>query len=303
MQQLSSAIFYTQSDIWTAINEIRNLPGNIRVASPYISDKVQFDWKAGDFLLIALSETNVKKGFVNPAAVEELLDKGVKVYSNEKLHAKIYSNYEQAIICSCNLSFASQKEWLEAGVLVADAANLERVNIFFKDHLKETNLVTKERLVELKDLFATDTNEPQELQRHSEFHGNVWSAVLVDGEKLDENINRKIQSSRKEVEVEKNIYTYDHFRSNKTEYNSGDFIIRFRNVNGKMRVYFPASCIMIKSITDELCVVHLRHRSSYPSIEWDNIKSGFADLDLDAETKKLNQGQKVLERLYYYFNK
>jgi hypothetical protein len=303
MEQASSAIFYTQPDIWNAINNLRSSSGNIRVASPYISDKVRFEWKTGDFLLIALSETNVRKGFVNPHAVEALMDRGVKVYSNEKLHAKIYSNDEQAIISSCNLSYASQNEWLEAGVVVNDTTNLERVALFFSDNLKDTNLVNKERLVQLKDIFGIEVVEPQKPTTVSNLLENVWSVSLMDGEKLPENLQTKVQSTINETEKDKTNCSYYHFRTtNKDDFRIGDYIIQFKIVGGAMKIFFPARCIKVAPITDNLFMVHLKHKGSYTPLEWENLKPIFSDLDLSPAHNKLDEGLKVLERLYHYFN-
>lgn len=302
MEQPSSAIFYTKSDIWTTINKIRSLSGTLKVASPYISDKVQFEWKTGDFLLIALSEANVKKGFVNPYAVEELIEKGVKVYSNDKLHAKIYSNNEQAIICSCNLSYTSQNEWLEAGVLVNDTLNLQKVATFFNDNLKDANRISKERLVQLKPLFRTESDELKEQTTAINIEENVWSISLVDADKLSADLQSKIKSSINETEKNKNIYNYSHFRTEKNEFHIDDYIIRFKTIGGTMKIFFPARCIKVAPISDNLFIVHLRHKGNYQPLEWENVKSIFQDLDLNPSQRKIEQGVKVLERLYHYFN-
>lgn len=94
------------------------------------------------------------------------------------MHAKIYSNNEQAIICSCNLSIASQKEWLEGGVRVNDQANLEKVNLFFYDNLKAVNLVSKDRLVQLKGAFGIALDELREQTFTPNLAENVWSGIL-----------------------------------------------------------------------------------------------------------------------------
>jgi hypothetical protein len=303
MEQPSSAIFYTQSDVWTAIKKLRRPSENIKVASPYIGDKVQFDWKAGDSLLIALSEANVRKGFVNPNALEELIDRGVKVYSNEKLHAKVYSNDEQAIICSCNLSYASQNEWLEAGIWISDTSNLEKVTLFFNDNMKGANLISKERLVQLQQLFGIDFNEFNEQVTASTLLENVWSVSLVDGETLPESLQKKIQIANKQTEKDKVNYSYYRFRtSNNDEFQVGDYIIRFKNVDGIMKIFFPARCIKISPITDNLFMIYLRNKGSFQPLEWEHLKSIFSDLDLSPIHSKVEQGAKVLERLYRYFN-
>lgn len=305
MEQTPSAIFYSYSEIWTAITKLCAVPENIKVASAYISDKVQFKWKAGDCLLIALSDTNVRNGSVNPFAVEELVDKGVKVYSNEMLHAKIYCTNEQAIICSCNLSYSSQNDWLEAGVSVTDTHNLDKIASFFKENFKEINLVSKERLAQLKKVFRADVDKPKEQPPAFNLEENVWSVSLIDMEKLPEVLQTRVQSSISETETERNIYSYYHFRTEKNEFRVGDYIIQFKSIGDEMKVFFPARCIKITAITDNLFMVHLRHKGSYQPLKWDDLKSQFLDLDLNpiAWRSKIEQKQKVLERVYHYFNK
>ena len=303
MEQRFSATFYAQSDIWEAINLMRDHPGNIRVASPYISDKVRFDWKAGDMLLIALSEINVRKGFVNPHVIEDLMDKGVKVYSNEKLHAKIYSNDEQAIICSCNLSYASQNDWLEAGVWLNDTWNLERVALFFGDNLKDSNLIAREGLVQLKGIFGIEFNAVKEKVTVHDLSESVWTVSLVNGEHLPKNLQKEVQSTINEIEKDKTNYSYYHFRTtNKDNFQVGDYIIQFKSVAGVMKIFFPARCIKVAPVTDNLFMVHLKHRGRYMPLEWQNLKPFFPDLDLSTSRKRLNQGLNVLERLYCRFN-
>lgn len=298
-----SGIFYRGHETWKVINEICSSHQNILVASPYISDKVQFSWKSGDVLLVALSETNVRKGFVNPNSLEGLINLGVRIYSNEKLHAKIYFTQEQAFICSCNLSYASQNEWLEAGVLVKDPETLVTVMKFFDENLTDLNVVSLERVKYLKTIFEVNLDNAKQLINRLEFPSNVWSVFLTPGETMDESLEKLIKDSISQIEIQKDTYSYYHFRNQKNEFRIGDFIIQFQEIEGKMRVYFPSICIGLAKITDTLFIIHLSHEGFYEALEWDKIKSSFIGSELRPQFKKIDTHQKVLENLYLHFHK
>lgn len=186
-------IFYKSPEIWNKIDAICALPANIKVASPFISDKVKFNWKNGDSLLVALTEQNVRKGYVNPFAIEEVIKEGVSVYSNENLHAKIYTNGEKAIVCSCNLSQASQSKWVEAGVSVSDSESLKNISDFFENNLIESHLVTSESLEYFKGIFRIDLEALSQMSDAPFFPGNVWSIDLVTSKSEEDYIEEKIK--------------------------------------------------------------------------------------------------------------
>jgi hypothetical protein len=302
MSLLTATQFLYGREIWQIITQICDSHENIKVASPYVSDKVKFKWKSGDQLLIALSENNVRKGFVNPVAVEEIIKSGVKVYTTESLHAKIYSNGNSAIVSSCNLSLASQNEWLEAGVLISDTFNMEKVNTFFAENCIEQSLVTIEKLSSFKNIFNVQTDITKEEDDLEPFNGNLWSLVLIDVDKLEKSIEDKIQNVVNSAKKEHNNITYHYFRSKYLDISVGDYIIIFQKVNGDLKIFYPCECFKIDQITDELCVFHLSQKGAYKPIEWEKAKSYFSNLGLNPEKSLIIQKQRVLERLYFCFN-
>lgn len=106
---------------------------------------------AGDVLICDASDATLASGGTAPVVLRALRDKGVRVYSNPRLHAKVYVGADQALVSSGNLSQQSAGN-LEAGVRLSDRKSVTAARAFVTglvDHLKTD--VVDETFLDLAD--------------------------------------------------------------------------------------------------------------------------------------------------------
>jgi hypothetical protein len=151
MKQKGQAEFLDHSAVWKALT--RRAAGPRRVASPYVGEGASklLPWKKGDVLVCALSRLNARAGNVCPAEIDKLRKKGVKVFVEPDLHAKVTRIGDHAVVGSANLSNHSKDKLDEAGVILRDAANLAAIDAWFDARMVEP--VTPGLLAECKKAY------------------------------------------------------------------------------------------------------------------------------------------------------
>src|SRR5690606_10640523 len=109
-------------EIWPTLKKLSKASARTRVAVAYlgIGASKQLDWKKNDVLVVAMSLENVKCGQVNPFEIQTLFDLGVKIYTLQGLHAKIYVFDNDVVIGSANISFRSENVLTESALLTDD---------------------------------------------------------------------------------------------------------------------------------------------------------------------------------------
>lgn len=82
---------------------------------------------------------NLDSGATNPHAVSELLQRGVQVKSNPRLHAKVYLGDGYAVVASANLSAnglsledGEVTGWIEAGYEVSDSMGWRNIESWWE---------------------------------------------------------------------------------------------------------------------------------------------------------------------------
>lgn len=116
----------------------RSTKGPRKVAVPYVGRGASslLPLRGGDVLLCALTLANAKMGSVTPSELRLLRRNGVKLFTREDLHAKVYLFGSRAVVCSANLSHNSGK-LDEAGVLVTDREEVAAIREWFEMRLVE----------------------------------------------------------------------------------------------------------------------------------------------------------------------
>jgi hypothetical protein len=123
--------FLKDASLWKELR--RRAKGCRKVAAPYIGEGAStlLPWKKGDVLVCALSKVNARAGNVCPAEIEKLRKKGVKIYVEPDLHAKVMRLEDRAIVGSANISDRSKNKLDEAGVVLRDDAALASIDAWF----------------------------------------------------------------------------------------------------------------------------------------------------------------------------
>ena len=172
MKQKRQTEFLDHDAVWKAL--IRRAAGPRRVASPYVGEGASklLPWKRGDVLVCALSNLTARAGNVCPAEIEKLRKKGVKVFVEPELHAKVTRFADHAIVGSANLSYHSKDKLDEAGVILRDAAALAAIDTWFKERMVDP--VTPGLIAECKKAYRKPKWEPVSERKGSSSDRAFW---------------------------------------------------------------------------------------------------------------------------------
>jgi hypothetical protein len=107
------------------------------VAIPYVGagSAQLLSLGAGDVLVCALTEANCRNGSVCPQELQKLEKRGVRIFAEADLHAKVYVLGTRVIVGSANLSLNSRDALVEAGLYTSDRSVVKRTRAWFKDRL------------------------------------------------------------------------------------------------------------------------------------------------------------------------
>jgi hypothetical protein len=297
---------FSSEEIWTVINNFSESSLKKKVASAYLGKSVVFKWNLGDVLLIGLSEKNVVDGLIDLEKVEEIINLGVKVYKKENLHSKIYFNKEMVIVCSCNLSMASQNDWLEAGIYTSDSKILQSVNAFFKTYACEDKLVTKEELEKLRMVKKGKSGVKQEMEL-SNIKAKVWVLSTISSGKEDPITEMALNVKKMQViEADENEANWLHIKLDDPHYfdiQSGDFVIGFTGNHSECLLFPLYKCIQASFINDNLYYINLKQKKGHGGKKWEDVKSLFDGFDLQNYRGELiNNKDKIIQEMLLLFS-
>ncbi|HQN96273.1 MAG TPA: hypothetical protein PLM61_07870 [Thermoanaerobaculales bacterium] len=125
-----------QRDVWTAITgSARRTKRRSWVAVAYFGKDGHklLPLRPGSHLAVDASEAAVKSGMTCPAALKKLVAKGVRVYSVENLHAKVFVVGSTAFVGSPNASHHSAGTLVEAMVETSDRRTVAEAKAFVGD--------------------------------------------------------------------------------------------------------------------------------------------------------------------------
>ncbi|MGP4990421.1 phospholipase D-like domain-containing protein [Glutamicibacter ardleyensis] len=146
--------FYSE-DVWPHITEIVDGAGEIHAAIAFLGNDAsdRLPLKAGDVLLVNARADNVSSRATSPFAIERFINRGVKVYSSERLHAKVIATDKHAIVGSANASASSARS--SEAIIVTDSTKDRRsVKEFVLREINNHGMeIIPEKLEDLKRLY------------------------------------------------------------------------------------------------------------------------------------------------------
>ncbi len=118
----------TGSEIWARIGALIQTADQAFVAVPYLGEGAaeMLPLKRGSVLVTRYEVGALKAGQICPKDVIKLVDQEVQVFSEPRLHAKIYAFPDCVIIGSSNASKTSRDTLLEACVEIEDRAIIKK---------------------------------------------------------------------------------------------------------------------------------------------------------------------------------
>ena len=153
---------FITEDIWGRISDLSRASKRRRVAVAYVaSDGMKMLRLAkGDLLVVDMSEARVKVGATDPTLIREYMDKGVTVYSFQRLHAKVFVFDRTAVIGSTNVSKYSRVDLTEAAILTTDPRIVEECRNFIEGLASRLEPVDRDYLAKCQKLYRKPKWEP-----------------------------------------------------------------------------------------------------------------------------------------------
>jgi PLD-like domain len=136
---MSKDRFLDAQTLWPTLRHLaQKSRGPTWIAAPYLGEGGAglLHLGGGDRLVVALTPSNSRAGSVCPAEIRKLQRRGVQVFINANLHAKVYLVGSTAVVCSANLSQRSAV-LDEAGLLTKDAKVVEKIKEWFAERWDE----------------------------------------------------------------------------------------------------------------------------------------------------------------------
>lgn len=152
---------YLREKLWETILQKSISSEKTIVVSPYIGTNIEelIRLKKDDVVVCYLNEESVKSGSVNPHTLEQLFNAGVKIFSHQKLHSKIYLFDSSAIVGSANLSTNSNKELHESGIYTDKKRIIEDVKKEIEQIIENSNKISIDHIEALKKFFKRSKRE------------------------------------------------------------------------------------------------------------------------------------------------
>jgi hypothetical protein len=165
---------------------VQKYPGRSHIAVAFFSSNAskQLPLESGSILVVNLSEPTLAAGLTNPYELEKLLRKGVAIYNNPKLHAKVFVFPGSAVVGSNNASHSSANNLLEAAIEVTATGTVAACKKYVKSLCQSPPLGT-EHLQYLKGLYrAPTTTVPTNLPSngHTDSGSRLWAVRVEDAE-------------------------------------------------------------------------------------------------------------------------
>lgn len=146
---------------WESITKAAATPGPRYAAIAYVSGKAPdlLPLTHGDVLVVNASIGTAKAHITDPKALRTFINRGVKVYSCDDLHAKVIATKNRAVVGSANASTNSTNV-VEASVITNDKEIIAAVTAFVENLVSDARQVTRSSLVELDRWWAEGTFTP-----------------------------------------------------------------------------------------------------------------------------------------------
>lgn len=114
------------SNLWTEIHKLTEAGARegdrTQACIAYLTAPDLLHWRSGDLLIVNASDAAIRCGETSAKALRRLAKKGVKLYSEPLLHAKVVLVGNTVVVGSGNVSASSRSRLLEAAVLTTSPA-------------------------------------------------------------------------------------------------------------------------------------------------------------------------------------
>lgn len=300
---------FIDEDIW-GYASVHVEKSNMNIACIAYITQTSLPLKDGDVLICDASEAAIKQGKTSATILEAYLKRGVVLFSDSSLHAKMLLTDDYLFIGSANLS-AHSLHLSEAGVMTADFEIMSSAQLFCTERMLEENRIDENRIGFLKTLEVESKALIQFAPKKKQIpkRTNYWLTEL--GAELPQTKIKRIEGIIQD-ELKKDgedilqkingldwIYVYSTGIL-KGKLKKGDRLLRVEWIGKQQRVFSPQT--ILKIIPDGKCeiVIHSTLKSS--SVTFARFKKGLQKLNLVSDEEifyyqpfKESDGAKLLE--------
>ena len=166
-------------NIWNEIGCLSSVSSKKHVAVAYLTDASMLHLKMNDVLVVDASDRAIMTGQTSANALDDLFATGVRLYSQEGLHAKVYVFDASVVIGSANASLSSRKRLIEAAVLCDDADVVQHATSYVSEIARRAVVIDRtfvDRVLELPVERQGSSNNSQvtENDENEEYPASLW---------------------------------------------------------------------------------------------------------------------------------
>jgi hypothetical protein len=272
--------FLDRYDLWSTLRVLaRRTKGPRYVAVPYLGEggAALLPLSRGDVLICALTEQNSRNGSVCPAEIAVLQKRGVRVYWQSDLHAKIYLFGRTSIVGSPNLSKSSRDNLDEAALVTTDSDVARRLRNWFSDRMQAP--VTPRWLLHCRSIYRPPKGGVRRgKDARMPLARGVWllgigptdypeseKSAFSSGEKV---ASARLRNSRR--------YRVDSIRwTGKADFERGDLVVQIWQ-NGKTEVHPHSTLLNIKRTrvnrNAPVTYLYLEMPRKFKTVPWSQFK-------------------------------
>jgi hypothetical protein len=111
-----------------------------RVAVAYLSGDSHLRFGKGDIVIVNASERAISSGQTSAPVIARAVKRGARLFSNSRLHAKVFLSDSQLLVSSANMSGSSQG-LIEAGLLTDDEAAITVARDWFRNLITQSTRI------------------------------------------------------------------------------------------------------------------------------------------------------------------
>ncbi|MFO0795928.1 MAG: phospholipase D family protein [Gemmataceae bacterium] len=123
-------MLFTGRDIWQQIDQLREQEGPLKVAVAFLSSNRRFRLRSGDIAIVNATDGAIRTGQTSARVLARAVRDGASIYSNPKLHAKVFIAPNVVLAGSANVSDNSPS-LDEAGIVSADPLDVASARSWF----------------------------------------------------------------------------------------------------------------------------------------------------------------------------
>jgi len=284
---------FLTGDIWKEINKLFRKGQKKFACIAYVtSDKLELS--KGDTLICDASTFAIKFGETSAKTLNTYFSKGVRLFSNSQLHAKLLLTDKFLVVGSANLSKSSAEKLTESSVVTDNDILLSQAKAFCYNLLEESKRLTRKDIEALSEIEVVKRpNKPtsKSKTRQKEFGNKYWfiSAHAL-GERTYNKIKDTVETKTTEIAERENIdeenINFLRWRA-KTEFSEtakeGDQIILKFNNDDKTRSYvYPPSTILERQVKNGFVYFYHEDKNSDKTrVGWTRFKNFIKDIQLE----------------------